>query len=177
MRYRVSKHKSKAKGYLQNKPYLKNPSGQSPIANPSFNGSTGEEQPPPRGRGPRGRKKAQTSMFAFFSLTGRRPAGLAPKPPQRGVISLPGLSSFRKPIVLRPTVNKVLGSSLFPFVVRHIHPLNHPASYVGPVAKNASNRFPSRFFMPLLSPADTRAAYGSPVTEKQVINFPLFHKA
>jgi hypothetical protein len=36
------------------------------VSNPSLNGSKGEEQPPPRGRGPQGRKKRKPPCLRFF---------------------------------------------------------------------------------------------------------------
>jgi hypothetical protein len=43
------------------------------VANPSFNGSKGEGQPPPRGRGPKGKKNANVHVCVFFLTVGFLP--------------------------------------------------------------------------------------------------------
>jgi hypothetical protein len=67
-----------------------------PVANPSFYGSKGEGQPPPRGRGLKGKKNANVHVCVFFVKGGILP----PPPPHRHGGAYSARPDFRFPIML-----------------------------------------------------------------------------
>ena len=107
-------------------------------------------------------------MFALFAVTGRRPAAPAAKPPQRGVLSPPSLSSYIKPAVIRPTINR--SDTLSRYSPRA---LRLPASTAGPPSRRTGGMREAANHLPREELPKLRPPYGQAgINPKSIIAKP-----